>query len=621
MRSFGGDWGVSYNESVGGVQDRFDRNALPQRFSGSTVYIDHDLLGETASVELWSDGASRWNAGGGLIFQITSAGMMNLYVRRGSSVPVQNGPALPAGGRLRLRLVKGAGTTSTLHVDRWNGSAFVADYHVFTVTDDHFARGRFTAVANYLGGRRGVLRVTVVPNMPAGALTVVKDPEWSSDWKLFQRDARDHADIPVRAWVTTTTATTLQARIVRTTTGAPLRGHDWGAHDLALSAKPAGDLASFDVTGVDAGGNYNVELRLRRDSDSSILGTGTIAQVAVGDVFLAGGQSNMSGYSGNLVGAETPIDEAHLFHNDGTWKRASEPMDDGTDQVDLVSAEGPLHSLMLRFAKDVYASTGVPVGIIVGSLGGTNLYSQWQRDESDHANRGTLYGSLLARALLQGSATPPAGFLWYQGESDAGRGTVAYRADLERLLAQYRADTGNPRLFAVIMQLGTYTFADRANWMAIQEAEREVAEADDDAILVTTCDQPLSDVIHMNVTGYQTIGARAAAGTIETLFRKHGDALAELVKITAPRGNVLKLVYDAPVNGGEVGLFTARTASGPLGISAVQARGRTVTLTLDAAPTERVYVSYGEPTSNTHDWLRGDDGTAVAIFQDVVSGN
>lgn len=90
------------------------------------------------------------------------------------------------------------GRTSTLHVDRWIGSAFVADYHVFTVADDHFARGRFTAVANDLGRRRGMLRVTAVLNMPVGALTVVKDPEWSSDWKLFQRDACDHADIPVR---------------------------------------------------------------------------------------------------------------------------------------------------------------------------------------------------------------------------------------------------------------------------------------------------------------------------------------------------------------------------------------------------------------------------------------
>jgi len=53
------------------------------------------------------------------------------------------------------------------------------------------------------------------------------------------------------------------------------------------------------------------------------------------------------------------------------------------------------------------------VGIIPGPLGGTNLHTQWQRNAAVHDNRGTLYGSLLHRARLQGG-TPPRGFLWYQ---------------------------------------------------------------------------------------------------------------------------------------------------------------------------------------------------------------
>src|SRR5207245_8605362 len=134
-----------------------------------------------------------------------------------------------------------------------------------------------------------------------------------------------------------------------------------------------------------------------RDSDQATLAQDVLSEVAVGDVFFAGGQSNMSGYTGTLAGSESPIDEVHLFHNDGLWKRASEPMDDGTDQVDEVSAEASEHSLMLRFAKDVFAATGVPVGIVPGPLGGSNLYSLWQPDPFDHEDRGTPYASPLPR--------------------------------------------------------------------------------------------------------------------------------------------------------------------------------------------------------------------------------
>src|SRR4029450_7154616 len=99
--------------------------------------------------------------------------------------------------------------------------------------------------------------------------------------------------------------------------------------------------------------------------------------------------AHRSAYWGGPPGKEPPIDEAHLFHNDGKWRRASEPMDDGKDQADLVSYEQPAHSLMLRFAKDLFESTGVPVGIIPGPLGGSSLATQWQRDPVDHSNRGT----------------------------------------------------------------------------------------------------------------------------------------------------------------------------------------------------------------------------------------
>ena len=196
------------------------------------------------------------------------------------------------------------------------------------------------------------------------------------------------------------------------------------------------------------GGNYDVEVQLVT-ATGAVLGARSIDDLAVGDVYLAIGQSNMSGYSGSLVGASTPIPEVHLYGNDGRWKQATEPMDDGTDQLDNVSRESPQHTLMLPFAKHLYEHTGVPVAVIPAPRGGTSLYALWQRSAPDPDNRLTLYGSALHRVLVQGYAQPLRGILWYQGESDAidGRTTAQYRTDLEQLVAHYRSDAGAPDAF------------------------------------------------------------------------------------------------------------------------------------------------------------------------------
>ena len=109
---------------------------------------------------------------------------------------------------------------------------------------------------------------------------------------------------------------------------------------------------------------------------------------------------------------------------------------------------------------------------------GTNLHSQWQRILSDPTNRGTLYGSSVHRVLDQRYSYPIRGVIWYQGESDVGRGTALYLQDLRDLVADYRADLGDPTLFFGSCQLATNQGAELDHWIAIQEAQRQQAEAD-----------------------------------------------------------------------------------------------------------------------------------------------
>jgi len=623
VKDFAGDRGASYGGTPKDVTDRFERllGGMPQQ--DTTVYLDFADASETCATELWSDGSASLNAGTGLVLEIGPTRGLALYGRLGNVYTPTTGAVAPLNGRLRLRLIKGPGTTSELHVDSWDVQlqAFVLNTDVFNILDDHRHRGLGTTLASRGGGKRGVKRVTVVHEIPPGPLTLRKDPAWSSDWKVFQRDGLERATIPVRFFYRQNEAGRVQARVVDAGTSSVLPGHDFSDHQVLLPATDAGagDLA---VSGVPSGGNYDVQVRLVRDSDGALLAASDLSQVAVGDVFLAAGQSNMSGRGSDSV-AEAPSSLVHLFHNDGTWKQAQEPMDANTDQVEGVSFDsGARNSLMLRFAKDVQQAIGVPVGVIPGPKGGvTNLSVDWKRDESDHDYRSTLYGSQLYRALLQSYPVAVRGFLWFQGESDLGRGVALYKADLQQLIVNYRSDLAAPNLPFLIAQLGTYDGEILADRIAIQEAQRQVVAADPGTALVTTVDQPRKsgDPVHFNTAGYKTIGARFAAAARRLIYGHPVTPLLQLVEARKNAGSTaIELVYDGTVTGGASALYVVTDAGGTPDVTSVTASGTTVTVNLSRSIQGNAFVSYGYSNTPEDPWVEDTQGTPVACFQNVA---
>lgn len=615
-----GDRVARYTGASQGTHDRFDRLLADHPHQDTTVYVDWDDDPGVGSIELWSEGSFSDNAGGGLIVQVRT-GLIYFFERTWRSVPAVVGPALPANGRMRIRVRKGPGTTSAVHIDEWTGSTWSPDLVVFPITDDSFFRGRNTVLAEYSGGLRGVKRITAVHELPSAPLALLERPEGLVPWKLFQRSSAGSATIPVDVSYRLATAGTLQARVVRSDNGLLLPGHDWTDHTRSLSAADWA-RAHLDLLGVPTGGNYDVHVRLLDDSDALVSQLG-VHNVAIGDVYICAGQSNMSGYSGNLTGATEPIPEVHRYHNDGTWGQATEPADASLLQLDRISLENPLHSLMLPFGRALYAATGVPVAVVPTSLGGTNLYAQWQRNAVRPDWRATLYGSMRHRAQVATGGAAPAGFLWFQGESDslAGRTTAEYVADLEQLLAQVRSDLAAPDLPAVVAQLGTYSAAPLDLWLGTQEAERQVAASDPLTALVTTVDQTRSDAIHFSVAGYQQIGVRFADAMRVLQFGHAIDPLAELVTVApGAASDEIVLTYDAPVSGGATHLYAATDDTGALTVTAIQVSGSSVTLTVDRALDTGATLTYGRSVDPLDTWVVDANGIPVPCF-DKVSVN
>ncbi len=472
----------------------------------------------------------------------------------------------------------------------------------------------------------GLSALTLAQAVPAAAggdtIVVLNDPRGAVDWKLIQRSSAAGADVPLRLFYRLDQAGRVQARVSAASTGQVLPGHDFADNNWPVAAS-TGAAVGFTLSQVPTGGNYHIALQLLRDRDGALLSSADIAHIAVGDVYLAGGQSNMSGFSLFLDDAETPVEQVHLFGNDYQWKQASEPMDDGSGQLDTVSLDFPQHSLMLRFAKDVYAATGVPVAIIPGPLGGSNLVDQWQRDDLDPDNRNTLYGSLLYRYRVHAYGTAPAGFLWFQGESDAA--TVApgyYRTLLQGLISDYRDDLADTQLPFVVAQLGTYTFSWLPGWMAVQEAQRQVARSDAHVALATTVDQPTIDTIHYTTDAYKVIGSRFAAAALEHIYAQGVDALTELTDVAvSPDQQSIVLSYDAAVAvAGEPSLYLVQDAAGRAAVTSAVANGNTITLTLARAVAGNPVLTYGSSRMFSAQWAVDANARALPVFRFVSVG-
>ncbi|MEM7244043.1 MAG: sialate O-acetylesterase [Acidobacteriota bacterium] len=629
VRMVEGELAASYRSDRDGTNDQFTRVRASGHRQDTTVWLDYGPFNGRLSLEMWSDSAFRWESGAGLMLQVDDRNdlyFIERFQNQGVATPVA-GPRGPDSRRLRLRLRKGAGTTSRLHVDYFIAGSWSEDEAIFDVVDDSALIGVDTAMADFSQGRRSIKRITVCPEPGPTDLTIGRHHEWSDDWKVFQRDDFDEATIPLQLQVRHAEPAFLQARVVMSDTGTVVPDHDWSDHQLDLSdPAPNGATVSFDLDRVPAGGNYDVEVQLVRSSDMALLGSDMLVELGVGDVFLCTGQSNMSG-RGDMADAETPIDEVHVYHADGLWKMGQEPMDDATGEREQVAADNgggardAGHSPMLRFGKEVHASTGLPVGIIPSPRGGTAIWDEWQRDVDDPDSHESLYGNAMRRARDQNDPNGFAGVLWFQGESDAAdnRTLEQYRDDLERLISQLRSDLSQPDLPFFIAQLATSTAVGNRQFLRIREAQLQVVERDADAYLITAIDALRFDNYHFFADSYKMLGVRFADAVREHLLGEPLDALVHLTSVqVGPGGSSVDFTFDGEVefvDGGlDPELFRFNDDTGPTATGVTVMGGNTVRVTLSRALTLPATASYGFTQREEDDFLRDLRGTPVPCF-------
>jgi hypothetical protein len=324
--------------------------------------------------------------------------------------------------------------------------------------------------------------------------------------------------------------------------------------ELALVRVPSGVAAS--TRGGVVGHALGLELSLPPSSWLGWLpgsatiedGSGDAAHVRVGHlVVLIGGQSNAVGWGLPLSGwGDVPRGSVRMLGNDYRWKDASEPLDDGSDQLDLVSFDAaPYYSFGTRLGNLLHHATGFPTYLIPTAKGGSRI-QEWL-PPSNPLDRTRLFGSAAFRGRVssalsanpvQAQARPSEGgpisvLVWYQGESDSSLST---RRDLfvERTNVVMDRFVDLLDVPVVYVQLASHERELKNRQQhEIGELQRSLetrwgADARQRYHMVATYDLPRSDGVHLSAFAQRVLAER-----IDLAVREH--VLGEPVDGTGPR--------------------------------------------------------------------------------------
>lgn len=238
-------------------------------------------------------------------------------------------------------------------------------------------------------------------------------------------------------------------------------------------------------------------------------------------IFVLAGQSNMSG-RGDLATLPVFPHEKMVFvyRNSAKWTHGYEPVDDATNQIDLVSADftakaGPSMAFGDRMAQ---LNPGVEIGLVPCARGSSHM-ADWKRN----LNRNTLYGSLIARAKEAADAGRLSGLIWYQGESDIDdpEAVRKWPSDFDALVSNVRSDLGIPDLPVVMTIIGPSKAEGAATaWRAFVDMQTGMA-LPPRVIRVSASDLAVMDGdVHLTTPSYVELGRRFATAMQQLLQRR-----------------------------------------------------------------------------------------------------
>jgi len=347
----------------------------------------------------------------------------------------------------------------------------------------------------------------------------------------------------------------------------------------------------------------------------------TLSNCVLGDVWVCSGQSNMGMVVRSCINADDEIAAADFplirLFNYGR-KPSPEPLDDLTGAWVECSPEtvGGFSAAAYFFGRDVHQQTGVPIGLINTSWGGTPaeawtsdpvlksypefqpIFDSWARvieaypEALRKYNEETLpaWQKQVEEAKAAGE-TPPRqprapngpdaptrpsnlfngminpivglaikGATWYQGEANAGR-AYQYRTLLPAMIGDWRDRWGQGDLPFIIVQLANFMKMqegpEASTWAELREAQVYTAQTVPDTGLACIIDIGMADNIHP--INKQDVGKRLALWALAHVYGQDVVDSGPTCRSMDVEGSTVRISFDNL--GG--GLCTRATENAP----------------------------------------------------------
>ncbi|OGJ84799.1 MAG: hypothetical protein A2487_05945 [Candidatus Raymondbacteria bacterium RifOxyC12_full_50_8] len=426
------------------------------------------------------------------------------------------------------------------------------------------------------------------------------------DYHVIQRTSETHAGLSLKGTYAGGLPAHIQIKLIDQEDTSCVQGYNWTSIESAISG---GQWTGSTL--IPVGGEYKILFRSIDASETELEVSDTAEHVLVGDIWAASGQSNMCG-RGDLVDVEPSIPYVHhmidMYRRDGCWQVAAEPIASTT------------HGLILRFAKEVYYTTGIPIGLIASASGGQSI-TYWDKAQTSYS-----YGYAPLLRTIDAAGGIIKGMIWYQGESD----TDSLRSCLykERTVAFFnnvRGDVENPQLPIVLAQIGGETaYGDGRWWMHTRNEQRLIAEEDSNAACVSVFDLPRKDNVHLSTPGYKIAGVRFARAALKLAYAMDtltwGGPRFDKAFFIDDNNDKIVVVFSGVRDSLQPsdtikGLFVLDSLGGALvrsAISGISLYGpNSVLIFLESSASANALVGYGDGFDPIKDSVNLTDGTGI----------
>jgi sialate O-acetylesterase len=281
----------------------------------------------------------------------------------------------------------------------------------------------------------------------------------------------------------------------------------------------------------------------------------TLTNILVGDVWLASGQSNMEKKVSHLLEATQVIAEADNYPLIRSFRASYNAKSQPQEKVNSSSLPwfvcnslevgNNVSAVAYIFAREIYKSQKIPIGILQSYRGGTELETWMSRTKIDTDNElckvagriGTMdstnannYPSINFNGQVNPLVGfPIKGFIFYQGESNTKR-ALEYRLMMKKLIENWRSlwQMGDlPFYYVQLFNMGISTnqLYEEGNWQDIREQQEQLLTVENIpnigmAVTIDTNEDPnnVDDLIRIHPKNKLPVGERLAQVVLKRTY-------------------------------------------------------------------------------------------------------